>query len=228
MQSNLFLTIKKVLVLFLVITLLGSCGSSPLTIIDKPIVFDSERKELSLRYMEERYGIIKDSAFIEPRIIVLHWTAIPTLESSYEAMNPAILPGSRMNIGKASRLNVSTQFLVDRDGTIFRLLPETAFARHVIGLNHAAIGVENVGGEKFPLTKEQLEANEKLVRYLVEKYEIDYLIGHYEYGEFDGHPLWEEKDPLYRTEKIDPGIEFMSAIRRKVKDLDLKSPSSQK
>jgi N-acetylmuramoyl-L-alanine amidase len=217
----------RLLGLIVTVTIFASCGSSTLTIIDKPIVFDSERKKLSLEYMKERYGIIKDSAFIEPRMIVLHWTAIPTLESSYEAMNPAVLPGSRKSIGEASKLNVSTQFLVDRDGTIYRLLPETAFARHVIGLNHIAIGVENVGGQKIPLTKEQAIANEKLVRYLVKKYDIEYLIGHYEYSEFVGHPFWREKDSLYRTEKIDPGKEFMSGIREDVKDLELKSPSSR-
>lgn len=219
---------KMLLVTILLSILINSCGSSKITIIDKPIVFDSQRQELSLEYMEERYGIIKDSAFIDPKIIVLHWTAISTLDSSFEAMNPTILPGSRTNIGKASKLNVSTQFLVDRDGSIYRLLPETAFARHVIGLNHAAIGVENVGGDNYPLTKEQLKANEKLVRYLANKYDIEYLIGHYEYQEFIGHSLWKEKDPQYRTHKIDPGKEFMNSIRQEIKDLDLKKfPQSE-
>ena len=32
---------------------------------------------------------------------------------------------------------------VDRDGTICRLMPETWMARHVIGLNYSAIGIEN-------------------------------------------------------------------------------------
>lgn len=53
----------------------------------------------------------------------------------------------------SSALNVSTQFLVDRDGTIFRLLPDTTFARHVIGLNHLAIGIENIGCDDMPVTQ---------------------------------------------------------------------------
>ena len=33
----------------------------------------------------------------------------------------------------------SAQFLVDRDGTIYSLMPETFMARHVIGLNLSSI-----------------------------------------------------------------------------------------
>ena len=85
-------------------------------------------------------------------------------------------------------------------------MPETTMARHVIGLNHAAIGIENVGGtEAMPLTKAQIKSNIRLVKYLSKKYPIDYLIGHYEYANFEGHELWLEKDDGYRTEKTDPG-----------------------
>lgn len=210
---------------------LVSCSSPTFRIFHKPVVFDAQRKELSLDYMKERYNISQDSAYIEPKIIVLHWTAIPTLEASYNAMNPTVLPGSREAIGKASNLNVAAQFLVDRDGTIFRQLPDTAFARHVIGLNYNAIGVENVGGKNAPLTKAQLKANEELVRYLAARYDIEYLIGHYEYKKFIGHPLWRELDPNYLTEKSDPSSSFMKKIRRRLKDLNLKaapnSPSNE-
>ena len=218
--------LNKIFYLLLLFNFVG-CASPALKIEDKPIVFDIERKQLSLKYMKNRYGLEKDSAYIEPKIIVLHWTAIPTLEESFNAMNPAVLPGSRSDIGSASNLNVSTQFLVDRDGTIYQLLPDNAFARHVIGLNSNAIGVENVGGKEAPLTKEQLEANEALVRHLTKKYDIEYLIGHYEYQEFEGHPLWKETDSGYRTEKIDPGESFMKEIRENLKDLDLKGPPSR-
>ena len=212
--------VKRIVNLIL-FSVFAACGLPALEIEEKPIVFDAERKQLSLDYMKERYGLEKDSAYIEPKIIVLHWTAIPTLEESFNAMNPAVLPGSRSNIGSASDLNVSTQFLVDRDGTIYQLLPENAFARHVIGLNSNAIGVENVGGKANPLTKAQLEANEALVRYLSEKYDIEYLIGHYEYQKFEGHPLWKERDSSYRTKKIDPGKSFMKKIRNNLSDLEL-------
>lgn len=189
---------------------------------DKPVVFNAERKKLSLEYMKARHGIVQDSATIVPKMIVLHWTAIPSLEASFDVMNPAVLPGARSGIAGASSLNVAAQFLVDRDGTIFRQLPETAFARHVIGLNHCAIGVENVGSGKMPLTKKQLEANEDLIRYLKKKYDIQYVIGHHEYKTFIGHELWKETDPNYLTSKSDPGDEFMRKIRERIKDLGIR------
>ncbi|PTX18136.1 N-acetylmuramoyl-L-alanine amidase [Pontibacter mucosus] len=206
---------------------LSSCAGPAFQILEKPIVFDEQRQQLSLEYMKNRHNIEKDAPYIEPKIIVLHWTAIPTLERSFAAMNPTLLPGARTEIGSASNLNVSAQFLVDRDGTVYRQLPDTAFARHVIGLNHCAIGVENVGGGKEGLTKAQLKANEDLVRYLKSKYDIEYLIGHYEYQDFEGHPLWKEADAGYRTQKVDPGEEFMKQVRSRVRDLGLKgSPKS--
>ncbi|ARS37850.1 N-acetylmuramoyl-L-alanine amidase [Pontibacter actiniarum] len=207
--------------------LLSACASPTFRILEKPVVFDEERQRLSLEYMENRYNMKQDAPYIEPKMIVLHWTAIPTLEKSHDAMNPTLLPGSRTAIGSASNLNVAAQFLIDRDGTIFRQLPDTAFARHVIGLNHCAIGVENVGGGKEGLTKAQLKANEALVRYLKSKYAIEYLIGHYEYQDFVDHPLWKEADAGYRTQKVDPGVDFMQKIRERTKDLGLKgSPKS--
>lgn len=147
-------------------------------------------------------------------MIVLHWTVIPTFEESFEFFKKATLSNTRTDINSAGALNVSAQFMVDRDGTIYRLLPETTMARHVIGLNHCAIGVENIGGTgDLPLTEAQLEANIWLVNYLSTKYDIDYLIGHYEYTNFEGYPLWLEIDDDYRTEKEDPGEEFMKQVR---------------
>lgn len=199
-----------------------SCGSSK-KIIDKPIIFDEERLELTKQYLATRHGLTMDTPTITPRMIVLHWTVIPTMEQTFEAFNPSKLPG-RPDLVTASNLNVSSQFLVDRDGTIYRLMPETTMARHVIGLNHTAIGVENVGGsEDLPLTEAQIKSNIWLVKYLSKKYPIEYLIGHYEYTNFEGHDLWLETDEGYRTLKTDPGEDFMKSVREGVKNIKLKS-----
>jgi len=202
--------------------LLYSCSITK-TIVEHPITFNEERKILTLEYLENRYGLEQDSPQIVPKMIVLHWTVIPTFQESFEAFDPITLPNWRPDIKNVSGLNVSSQFMVDRDGTIYRLLPETTMARHVIGLNHCAIGVENVGGtEDLPLTKAQLKSNIWLVRYLKETYDIDYLIGHYEYTLFENHPLWLEKDDGYRTKKTDPGPDFMEKVRKSVADLNFK------
>ncbi|MEJ2003691.1 MAG: peptidoglycan recognition family protein, partial [Cyclobacteriaceae bacterium] len=159
-------------------------------------------------------------------MIVVHWTQIPTFEGSFEAFYKPALEGSRPDIAGAGALNVSAHYLIDQDGTIYHLMPDTLMARHVIGLNHIAIGIENVGGtEDRPLTSDQYKANRWLIRELSEKYDIEYLIGHYEYTKFENHELWLEKDPGYRTVKVDPGTEFMTSLREDLDDLGFKPVS---
>ncbi|MGB5434810.1 MAG: peptidoglycan recognition family protein [Maribacter sp.] len=212
----------KQLSAILIFVLLASCSSSR-KIVDKPIVFSEERSALTLDYLRDRYGLAQEVPTIAPKMVVLHWTAIPTLEGSFEAFLDPKLPNWRPDINSVSGLNVSAHFLVDRDGTIYRLLPETTMGRHVIGLNHCAIGVENVGGTKdTPLTKAQLRSNIWLVHYLAKKYDIEYVIGHHEYTLFEGHSLWLEKDDGYRTKKSDPGDEYMSMVRKATKSLHMK------
>ena len=200
---------------------ISSCTTK--RIVSKPIVFNEERIQLTLEYLSDRYGLEQESPTIKPKIIVLHWTVIPTLQKSFDAFNKPTLPNWRPDINNVSGLNVSSQFLVDQDGTIYSLMPETTMARHVIGLNHCAIGIENVGGaEDMPLTQEQIDANIWLVEYLANKYDIDYLIGHYEYTYFEGHELWLEKDDGYRTQKTDPGKEFLNTVKDATKHLKFK------
>ncbi len=211
---------------FLLYLILGliliSCDYS-IKIIDKPIIFNDEREKLTLEYLDSRYDLKQDTPSITPIMVVVHWTAIPTLEESFSAFNPIKLPNSRLEIKTASTLNVSSHFLIDQDGSIYRLMPETTMARHVIGLNHCAIGIENVGGtNETPLTKVQLQANIDLIKYLKEKYDIEYVIGHYEYTFFDGHELWLEKDDGYRTKKTDPGKEFLTNIRKALSNYEWK------
>ncbi|MBT8183895.1 MAG: peptidoglycan recognition protein family protein [Eudoraea sp.] len=207
--------------LFAILLMLFNSCASTREIIDKPIIFDEERAALTLQYMADRYGLERDTPEIDPKIIVLHWTVIPTFEGSFDVFNDPKIAGWREYVQTISGLNVSAHFLVDRDGTIFRLMPEITMARHVIGLNHCAIGIENVGGtDDLPLTRAQLKANIWLVEYLKSKYNIEYLIGHYEYTQFVGHELWLEKDKNYRTEKTDPGIDFMKKVRKATKNLN--------
>lgn len=213
---------KYNVILFILGLFFLSCSSSK-KIVDKPIVFNEEREELSKEYMLKRYGLNQNDATIQPQMIVLHYTVIPTMEKTFEAFNAPTLPDWRPDINTVSGLNVSSQFLVDRDGKIYQLLPETTMARHVIGLNHCAIGVENVGGTPdLPLTEAQIKANIWLVNYLTKKYPIEYLIGHYEYTFFTEHPLWLEKDDSYRTVKEDPGKDFMEKVRKATKNLNFK------
>ena len=185
-----------------------------LEIIQKPIHFSEHRKQLTLEYIQTHYGLSPADITIVPRMIVIHYTAIPTLQGSFDAFDSEELPSSRSDIsGKNTTANVSVPYLVDRDGTVYQLMPENWMGRHVIGLNYSSIGIENVG-RLGDLTPEQLQANIALIEYLAKKYSsIEYLIGHSEYRCFEKSPLWLEKDKNYRTEKEDPGEKFMQDLR---------------
>ena len=188
----------------------------------RPINFDQERIDLTLAYRRIHQDAQSRDILIQPRIIILHWTGINSLESTWKYFNRIRAEASRPALAAAGEVNVSAHFLVDRDGTIYRLMPETWMARHCIGLNHVAIGIENVGdGQKFPLTDAQVKANAALVRYLKGKYPIQYLIGHMEYRRIEDTPLFLERDPKYRNNKPDPGNDFMEKVRKLTSDLKL-------
>ncbi len=124
----------KRLALFSLLPLLSACGAR-FKIIDKTISFSPNRIELTRQYIEHHYGLSPRDIIITPRIIVLHWTAIADLEGSFRAFAPELLPNSRPELQSAGQVNVSIQFLVDPDGKVYRLMPETWMARHCIGLN---------------------------------------------------------------------------------------------
>lgn len=188
-----------------------------LEIKQKPIIFDDKRIQLTQQYIFEHYGFKTQNINITPKMIVIHHTGINSFKKSYERFYNSKLPNDRPDIIKAGNLNVSTHFLIDTDGTIYQLMDEALMARHVIGLNYNSIGIENVGGQNFEnnLTNEQLSSNIQLIQYLQKKYStIQYLIGHYEYQNFEKHKLWLEKNKNYRTKKHDPNPIFMNKIRK--------------
>ena len=189
-------------------------------IIDKPIKMTTHKLELAREYAKIHYSM--DTTTIVPRIIVIHYTASDSLDSVYSYFYPEESDNSFYQ--DQGEMNVCSQFLVDRDGTIYRLTSETFLARHIIGLNWCSIGIENIGGVngKEDLTLAQLMANEKLIRYLAIKYiTIKYLIGHYQQDYMKQEGLWRENVPGYYSYKIDPGPTFMQNIINQVLDLKL-------
>lgn len=196
-----------------------------LKIVDKPIPFDDERVRLTLAYRRQHSDPDARDITIEPKVIVLHYTAGGTARGTFEYFSGNHMEAGRPQLAAAGDVNVSSHFLVDRDGTIYRLMPETRFARHCIGLNHIAIGIENVGDEhKWPLTDAQVEADARLVRHLAAQFPITHLIGHSEAARLEGKIYFQERDPRYRNSKPDPGDRFMKLVRARLTDLKLQGP----
>ena len=183
-------------------------------IIDRPVRLTEYRKQLTREYAFRHYG--EEFTEIVPQAVIVHWTESPEADGVYDYFyKEARADGT---------LNVCSQFLVDRDGTIFRLTPETMLDRHAIGYNWCAIGIENVGGvdRKEDLTPEQLQANVLLIRYLREKYPtVQYVWGHYQQTVAEKSGLYKENVRGYFHEKADPGLKFMKALQKQLKDTGL-------
>jgi hypothetical protein len=204
---------------------MGADAAPPLAIVDAPMTWSDERARLTLEYRRAHSDPNATDLAIDPRGIVLHYTAgAGSATATRQYFDNLRIEAARKDIARAGAVNVSSHFIVDRDGTIYRLQPETRFARHCIGLNHVAIGIENVGDEdRFPLTDAQVAADAALVRDLVRRFpKITHMWGHHEVTK--QHPaLYLELDPTYRNDKPDPGARFMAAVRAKVADLGLRS-----
>jgi len=197
-----------------------------LPIRERPITYDAARRQRTLAYRRRHQDPAADDITIEPRMIVLHHTGGGELEATWRYFERPVIDPSRTSVARGGELNVSAHFLVDRDGAIVRLMPETWMARHCVGLNHLAIGVENVGdGATFPLTDAQLAADVALVRDLKRRFPgITHLIGHHEFRAFEGHAYYSELDPAERPPQEDPGPAFMRAVRAELSDLGLAGP----
>jgi hypothetical protein len=196
-------------------------------IVDAPMAWSAERARLTLDYRRAHSDPRATDLDITPSVIVLHYTGGHSAKGTRAYFDNVRVEAARKDIARAGAVNVSAHFVVDRDGTIYQLQPATRFARHCIGMNHIAIGIENVGDERdYPLTRAQVEADAALVRDLVRRYAITRLLGHHEVMELAarGDPDYVERDPHYRNDKPDPGARFMAAVRERLADLSLRGP----
>ena len=206
--------IRNIFIGLTALTIMSSnVGAAP-SIIDKPIPWSPYKEQLIERYTQEHYGRVQTT--IVPQAVVVHWTACSTFETAFNWFyDEADADGE---------LNVASHFIVDRDGTIYRLTDETALNRHAIGYNWCAIGIENVGGVDGveDLTDEQLNANVELILYLRDKYpSIEYVFGHYQQDAARASGLRIELVPDYYAIKPDPGPEFMRRLHERLQDAPL-------
>jgi N-acetyl-anhydromuramyl-L-alanine amidase AmpD len=199
--------------------------ASPLAITEAPLAWSDERERLTLDYRRAHSDRAATDLTIDPRVIVLHFTGGNSAGATRRYFDNVRIEPSRKALARGGAVNVSAHFVVDRDGTVYRLQPETRFARHCIGLNHLAIGIENVGdGARYPLTDAQVAADAALVRELAARFPITHLLGHHEVMGFREHAYYVELDRSYANEKDDPGDSFMRSVRERVADLRLQGP----
>ena len=195
------------------------------TIVDWPVPWPAERARLMLAYRRQHSDPAAIDLTIVPRMIVLHYTAGSSAQGTHGYFSRTRLEEERATLRRGGAANVIAHFLVDRDGTIFRLIPETTMGRHAIGVNHVAIGVENVGDEaRYPLTDAQVAANVALVRDLAARHPIELLVGHHEVAALKGTAWYVERVRGYGNAKGDPGARFMAAVRAGLAPSPLATP----
>jgi beta-N-acetylhexosaminidase len=141
-----------------------------------PIPYGAGRRRQMRRYARRHAGV-DTHLLVRPRVLVQHFTASDTFASAF-----ATFASNRPNMGELP--GVCTHFVIGRDGTIHQLVPLRLMCRHVVGLNHTAIGVEHVGRSDAQVmgNRRQLAASLRLSRWLRARHGIRLgdVIGHAE------------------------------------------------
>jgi N-acetylmuramoyl-L-alanine amidase len=148
------------------------------TIVQRPIPFPAKRKREMAAYAQRHYGI--DSyRLVHPHVIVEHYTVTPTFQATWNTFAPDV-PDAELH----ELPGTCSHFVIDRDGTIYQLVPLGIMCRHTVGLNYTAIGIEHVGNSDAEVlhNAKQMAASLRLTRWLRCRYGIAVknVIGHNE------------------------------------------------
>jgi hypothetical protein len=201
--------------------------NSPVTeIYDKPIAFNDLRIKLTKDYIKKHYGVSLPEIEFVPSMLIVHISNTKDLQQYFESVREPTLPAKQRDDAStgAVEVNVSTHYVVDRDGAIFSFMKDFHIARHSVGLDRHAIGITAIGNSELPLTDEQAAATALLVRYLKGKYTTAaWLVSDAEASSFQRTDLWEETSPLKKGPEADPGKIFMEKLRHYLSDLQLSS-----
>ena len=196
-----------------------------LEINDKPIVFEDLRTKLTQEYVKKYYNISLKQIDFSPAMLILHRSKIGDFAGFFESLRNSILPGTQeFEDDEDADVNMSTHYVIDRNGAIYSLMKDFQIARHSIGLDRHAIGITVVGTGTDVLSDKQVIAAATLARYLKSKYStLAWLVSDGETAAFEGSLLWEQKLPFVRDPDADPGAPYMTKLRSFVADLGFKS-----
>jgi N-acetylmuramoyl-L-alanine amidase len=147
-------------------------------IVWKPIPFDAHRRAEMAQYATRHYGL-NTWRLVHPKVIVEHYTASNSFSSAWNTFaNDA--PDAELH----ELPGTCAHFVIDRDGTIYQLVPLNTMCRHTVGLNWTAIGIEHVGTSDSLILQnpKQIAASLKLTLWLMHRFDISLpnVIGHNE------------------------------------------------
>ncbi len=162
-----------------------------------PIPFGAIRKAQMTAYTRRHYGSFLKPTWrlADPHVIVIHYT-----ESSYSSAYNTFatdVPDSELHELPAT----SAHFVIDSGGAIHQLVSLGTMARHTVGLNWTAIGVEHVGYSDGQVlgNRAEIGASLRLVHWLRCRFHIAVrnVIGH---AESLSSPYHHEDVPSLRTQ----------------------------
>ncbi len=164
-------------------------------IVQRPIPFGPVRRAEMAAYSKRHYGTAQ-WRLVAPHVIVEHYTVGDTFSSAFNTFAP-----DRADSELHELPNVCAHFVIDKDGTIYQLVPLTVRCRHTVGLNWTAIGIEHVGRSATGILSNtrQLAASLALTRWLMARFQIEKrnVIGH---AESLSSPYHHELVPALRTQ----------------------------
>ena len=156
----------------------GPHAVAPPPVVSRPIPFDARRRRETAAYAARHYGLAT-YRLTHPHVIVEHYTGTRAFREAYELLAP-----DRPDPELHELPGVCAHFVVDRDGTVYQLVPVYLMCRHTVGLNYTAIGIEHVGTTDAEILgdRRQLDASLALTRWLRCRFGIPLrdVIGHNE------------------------------------------------
>jgi beta-N-acetylhexosaminidase len=151
---------------------------SPPHVVSKPIPFPQKRRDEMRAYAKRHYGV-DDYRLVKPHVIVEHFTATSSFLPVFRTF-----ANDAPDVELHELPGVCSHYVIDRDGTIYKLVSLKLMCRHTVGLNYTAIGIEHVGQSDAQVLgdKRQLRASLRLTRMLQGRYGIatKNVIGHNE------------------------------------------------
>jgi hypothetical protein len=161
----------------------------------RPIPYGADRRRDMAAYARRHYGI-DNYRLRRPRVIVEHYTVTDSFGPVFDTF-AANVPDVELH----ELPGICSHFVVDRDGTIYALVPTSIMCRHTVGLNYTAIGIEHVGRSDGQVLGDarQMAASLRLTRMLQGRYGIRTrdVIGH---NESLSSPFHRERVASLRTQ----------------------------
>jgi N-acetylmuramoyl-L-alanine amidase len=157
------------------------------------IPYPQKRKREMAAYSKHHYGQYK-WRLNNPKLIVEHYAAAGSISAIYNTFRT-----DQPDVEFHELPNVCSHFAVSAGGAIYKFVPISIRCRHVVGLNHVAVGIEHVGFSDQDILGRpaQLNASLQLTQWLRCRLglPVDQVIGH---NESLSSPFYTELDPRFQ------------------------------